>query len=199
MLRDGGVLGLAVEAQFHGLVNRDANLLSNVDLYLRDLGFGLFDLEVYRYSRSALPAAFALDLPAQTVTGQVSWGEALYFRDLGDPRYESMWEFRPSAVDVFKLMCLFEIFGLPDCAAELILEHEQLLGGERTRTELLDILAAQQAGAGTTYAELQHRFDAEARRRFSPGARSGDVRAARTTSLGRRIRAGRRRLRRRPR
>jgi FkbM family methyltransferase len=197
MLRDGGILGLAVEAQFHGLVDRESNLLSNVDLYLRDLGFGLFDLEVYRYSRSALPSEFALELPAQTVTGQVSWGEAFYFRDLGDPRYESMWGFRPTAVDLFKLMCLFEIFGMPDCAAELILEHGQLLGDERTGTELLDILAAQQVGAETTYADLLHGFDADARRRFSPGTPSGGVPQRGATSLGRRIRAGWRRARRR--
>jgi hypothetical protein len=170
ILRDGGVLGLAVEAQFHGPVASDANLFSNVDLYLRGLGFALFDLEVNRYSRSALPAEFVLDIPAQTVTGQISWGEAIYFRDLGDPDYESMWSFRPTAVDIFKLMCLFEIFGLSDCAAELILKYRELLGHARTRTDLLDLLAAEQNGAGTTYAELHRRFASEARRRFAPSS-----------------------------
>ena len=91
------MLGLAVEVQFHGTVGSDANLFSNVDRYLRGFGFGVFDLEVNRYSRDALPAEFTLDLPAQTVTGQVSWGEAIYFRDLGDPNYESMWDFVPSS------------------------------------------------------------------------------------------------------
>ena len=168
ILRDGGVLGLAVEAQFHGPVGPEANLFSNIDPYLRGFGFGLFDLEVYRYSRSALPAEFALHVPAQTVTGQISWGEAIYFKDLGDPDYESMWSFQPSAVDIFKLMCLFEIFGLPDCAAELILKYRELLGDERTRTELLDMLAEDQAG--TTFADLHRRFEDDARRRFSPSS-----------------------------
>jgi FkbM family methyltransferase len=165
ILREGGVLGLAVEAQFHGPVAPDANLLSNIDRYLRGYGFGLFDLEVYRYSRSALPAEFVLDIPAQTVSGQISWGEAIYFRDLGDPKYEATWGFEPSTTDVHKLMCLFEIFGLPDCAAELIVKYRALLPHERT--DLLDLLAAQQAGAGTTYADIQRRFASEARRRFS--------------------------------
>ena len=120
-----------------GRSRSDANLFSNVDQYLRGLGFGLFDLEVYRYSRSALPAEFALDVPAQTVTGQISWGEAIYFRDLGDPDYESTWGFEPSATDVHKLMCLFEIFGLPDCSAELVLKYGARLGGEQTRSEYL--------------------------------------------------------------
>ena len=169
-LRQGGILGLAVEAQFHGVVADDANLFSNVDRYLRGFGFGLFDLEVNRYSRTALPAEFALDLPAQTVTGQVSWGEAIYFRDLGDPHYESMWDFAPTGVDVLKLMCLFEIFGLPDCSAELILKYGPSVGDERMRTQLLDLLAADQAGAGTTYASLQRRFTNDVRRRFSPAS-----------------------------
>jgi hypothetical protein len=79
-----------------------------------------------------------------------------------------MWSFEPSDVDVFKLICLFEIFGLPDCSAELVLKYSQRLGGGGTRTEFLDLLASQQAGGGTTYAEVQRRFVADARRRFSP-------------------------------
>ena len=168
ILRDGGVLGLAVEAQFHGPVASDANLFSNIDLYLRGLGFALFDLEVNRYSRSALPSEFLLDIPAQTITGQASWAEAFYFRDLGDPGYESMWSFEPSDVDVFKLICLFEIFGLPDCSAELVLKYDQRLGDRRTRSKFLDILASQQAGERTAYGDLQRRFADDARRRFSP-------------------------------
>jgi FkbM family methyltransferase len=167
ILREGGVLGLAVEVQFHGPVASDANLFSNIDLYLRGLGFGLFDLEVRRYSRNALPAEFALDLPAETVTGQISWGEAIYFRDLGDTEYESMWGYRPSAVDLLKLVCLFEIFGLPDCAAELVLAYGELIGGSAARTRLLDVLATEQTGATTSFAGLHRQFAAEAVRRFS--------------------------------
>lgn len=167
ILRDGGVLGLAVEVQFHGPVTPDANLFSNIDRYLRGFGFGLFDLEVNRYSRGALPAQFALDIPAQTITGQASWAEAIYFRDLGDPAYDSMWTFRPSRIDVLKLVCLFEIFGLPDCSAELILKYGDGVGDEQTRTRYLDILASEQSGFETTYVELQRRFALDARQRFS--------------------------------
>jgi FkbM family methyltransferase len=173
ILRNGRVLGLAVEVQFHGPVSDDANLFSNVDRYLRGKGFALFDLEVYRYSRHALPAEFQLDLPAQTVTGQVSWGEAIYSRDLGDPEYESMWDFAPSSVEVLKLACLFEIFGLPDCAAELILKYEETLDRECDRTELLDRLAADQWGPGATFAGVHRRFEDDVRRRFSPHPTTG--------------------------
>ena len=166
MLRTGGVLGLAVEGQFHGAVADDANLFSNIDRYLRARGFALFDLEVNRYSRSALPSPFALEIPAQTLTGQVSWGEAIYFRDLGDPGYEATWAFVPSQTDVYKLMCLFEIFGLVDCAAELVLKYRELVGDGPSRTRFLDILASEQTGGGT-YAEVQRAFARDARRRFA--------------------------------
>ena len=98
----------------------------------------------------------------------MSWGETLYFRDLGDPRYEAMWGFEPSYVDLCKLMCLFEILGLPDCAAELVLKYGESFGDAGTRNSFLDIFAAQQSGGLETYASLQQRFARDARQRFSP-------------------------------
>lgn len=173
ILGSGRVLGLAVEAQFQGPTSQDANVFSNIDPLLRSQGFSLFDVEVYRYSRAALPASFLFDIPAQTATGQISWGEAIYFRDLGDPSYEEMWRFEPTTVDVLKLACLFEIFGVPDCSAELILKYGQRIGSEDERTELLDILAAEQYGREITYSKLLRQFEAETRARFaSPRTKS---------------------------
>ena len=83
-----------------------------------------------------------------------------------------MWEFEPSPVDLLKLMCLFEIFGLPDCSAELVLKYAQIVGDDETRTRYLDVLAAQQSaresGKTMTYANLQRTFARDARSRFSP-------------------------------
>jgi FkbM family methyltransferase len=168
ILRTGGVLGVAVETQFQGGLDPGANIFSNIDSYLRGHGFSLFELEVYRYSRSALPAPFLYDIPAQTTTGQVSWGEAIYLRDLGAEQYESTWGFEPSPTDICKLLCLFEIFGLPDCSAELLLKYGNRVADEKERTEYLDVLAAEQSGKTTTYAELEQDFSDDARRRFAP-------------------------------
>jgi FkbM family methyltransferase len=193
ILGSGRVLGLAVEAQFHGPVSRNANLFSNIDALLRDKGFGLFDLEVYRYSRAALPAQFVYDMPANTTTGQISWGEAFYFRDLGDPDYERTWAFEPTIEDVLKLACLFEIFGMPDCSAELIVKYGQRVGSERERTELLDILASEQAGVETTHSDLLREFAADAVTRFGRTVRGSDDLApepsGRVSRLRQRLRA----------
>jgi FkbM family methyltransferase len=168
ILRCGGVLGLAVEVQFQGLVGTETNLFSNIDLYLRERGFSLFDLEVHRYSRSALPSPFVYEIPADTVTGQVFWGEAVYFRDLGDPEYEAMWGFKPTRIDICKLICLLEIFGLADCSAELVLKYREALGDAAARSAYLDVLAAQQTDDEMSYVQLQRAFADDTRRRFSP-------------------------------
>lgn len=71
---------------------------------------------------------------------------------------------------VHKLMCIFEIFGLVDCAAELVVKYPEHIGDEGSRTEVLDLLASEQTGVETTYAELQERFAQDARARFAPNS-----------------------------
>ena len=61
-------------------------------------------------------------------------------------------------VDVLKLMCLFEIFGLPDCAAELVLVYGELVGNGATRSGFLDVLASEQTGAMRSFVDLHRRF-----------------------------------------
>ena len=144
----GGVVGLFVEAQFHGATHEYANTFSNIDRILRQQGFTLFDLEAYRYSRAALPAPFVTDLTAQTTSGQILWGEALYVRDLGAPDYERMWAYAITEERVIKLACLFDLFDLPDCAAELLINRGGFLD-RQVREGLLDLLAS---GAPGSYA-----------------------------------------------
>ena len=78
------VLGLEVEAQFHGAPHPYANTFSNIDQFLRSKGFSLFHMDNYFYSRGALPAEFYGGFFGQTKTGKIEWGEALYFRDLSN-------------------------------------------------------------------------------------------------------------------
>jgi hypothetical protein len=166
ILSSGGVLGLAVEVQFQGPNSEETGLFANIDSFLRRKGFSLFDLEAHRYSRAALPAPFVYDIPAQTVTGQVSWGDAIYFRDLGDPEYESSWGYSPTAEDVLKLACFFELFGLPDCAAELIFKYPESFGDESQRTSYVDALASESVRSETTYADVLRRFEQDSLERF---------------------------------
>jgi hypothetical protein len=142
----GGVLGLHVEAQFQGPQHEFANTFGNIDRLLRSHGFSLFDLTTNRYSRAELPAPFVYDIAAQTVSGQLLWGDALYFRDLASPSYETAWRYAVTPERVMKLACLYELFGLADCAAELLVNRGDVLAPS-TREDLLDLLAGGEPGA----------------------------------------------------
>jgi hypothetical protein len=159
LLQAGGVLGLSVETWFGGASHDYANTFSNIDRFLRARGFSLFDLDVYRYSRAALPAPFQYDIPAQTVTGQVMWGEAVYFRDLAMDGYEQTRSYTATRERIVKLACLFDLFGLPDCAAELLIKHRDVVG--ESVPALLNDLARAEAGRDIPYAEFIGAFEAD--------------------------------------
>src|SRR5204863_3540942 len=79
----------------------------------------LYDLDTYRTSRKAMPYPLLYDFrhengsPAggPSIQGQTMWGDALYFR---------------RTTKVLKLACLFEIFGLSDCAVETVQANPEI-------------------------------------------------------------------------
>lgn len=147
-----GVLGLKVEVQFQGAAHPYANTFANIDHYLRGHGLTLYDLQLFRYSRSALPRPFTSRLMASTVSGQVLSGHALYFRDLAHPGYERRHPFAITPERVLKLAALFDVFDLPDCAAELLLNR----GADPA---LLDLLPASAGYTEGSCQALTDRFD----------------------------------------
>lgn len=114
------ILGLFVECQFHPTPENPENIFSNIDKYLSRIGFSLFDLEIYRYTKSALPGNFQYDIFAQTDKGQTLWGDALFIRDYASKDFEKIWG-AISFEKKIKLICIYELFGLFDSAAELLL------------------------------------------------------------------------------
>lgn len=165
MLASTQVLGLSVECQFHGTVSRQANLFSNIDLFLRERGFSLFDIDLWRYTRAALPGRFVYDIPAQTHQGQIMWGEALYLRDLGDDTYEEQWKSAFSTEKILKLFCFFEIFGLPDCMAELLFKHEQNLKELGLFKDLIGLLSPSFNGQKISFDRYREEFSKFVRQR----------------------------------
>ncbi len=139
-LRRTSVLGLSIEVQFHGDVGDKANVFSNIDRFVRNQGFTLFDLEVYRYTRAALPGQFAYSCFGPTVDGQAQYGDAVYFRDLADPEYSRKFEFELTPAKILKCVCLLEGFGQNDSAAELLLAHRKTVESHIDLSEWLDTL-----------------------------------------------------------
>lgn len=159
MLSRADVLGLGIECQFHGLVHEESNTFRNVDRFLTGLGYSLFDVEVHRYTRSALPRPFVYSIPAQTHGGQVLWGDALYLRDLGQKDYEANWGLQFSVEKITKLGCLFELFGLEDCAAELLLKYRAQLAPLLDVDASLDMLATEVNGRRISYRKYFSAFE----------------------------------------
>ncbi len=159
LISKGPVLGIGIESQFHGLVHDQSNTFRNIDRLLTGWGYSLFDLEVHRYTRASLPGRFCYRIPAQTTRGQVLWGEALYLRDAGMKGYETDWAIQLSIPKILKLLCLFEIFGLEDCGAELLLKYRANLAGRLDVDACLDMLTPEVNGAKVSYERYVELFE----------------------------------------
>jgi len=159
LLRECPVLGIAVEVLFHGPNHPHAETFSAVDRFLRNHGFSLLDLEVYRYSRAALPQPFAGRVPAETTRGQAYWGDAVYMRDAGDPEYEKRWGVHLTPHKLLKLACLYEVFGCEDCAAEVLLTRRQVLRDLLDIEHGLDLLTPPRDGHPTSYRRYLEQFE----------------------------------------
>lgn len=133
------VIGLSIEVEFLQW-HKEQPVFSDVDSFLRPLGFRLYDLAIKRHSRKALPVPTASPTPGPVEQGQVIWGQALYLRDGADEIVSGAkdgWD----DIKVLKLASIMELFCLPDCAIELIqaAQGKGLLQG-RNVAHLIDLL-----------------------------------------------------------
>jgi FkbM family methyltransferase len=159
MIRPAGVLGFMVETPYTGAPTDGVHTFHNVDRLLKRHGFLLASMSVNRYSRAALPAPFAYAILAQTQWGQPLWGDLVYLRDAagsGNDRHGTL-----SPVKLLKLAALFELFRLPDCAAELLLAHREALSALVDVDALLDLLTPPLHGEQLSYREYVAAFEAD--------------------------------------
>lgn len=163
-LRTKDVLGVTVEVSFNTEPHPEASLFSRHDAYLRSLGFRLFDLDVRRYTRAALPGKFRYNIAAQTLAGQVDQGDAVYLRDFADPDFVRSGE-RPALAKLLKMVALFEIFGQNDCAVELIQAYREDFEQTFDIEQLVSVLCEEFTGTAdyATYMQTFERYMRERR------------------------------------
>lgn len=114
-------LALITEAQLQEMRDRRGTVWGDLDGLLRGHGYRLFDVDVHRYTRGALPGQFAIPLFAQTVGGPVLSCDALYMLDpVMDPEVMDELVQLDDPTVFLRLILLYEAFGLSDCAAALI-------------------------------------------------------------------------------
>lgn len=159
-LAEWGVLGLGLEVSFDGSEGETENSFHNTDRLMRACGFDLVGLTLRRYSLAALPGIFEFDSPAQTRTGRVQLGDAIYLRDLADPRHAALAaSLEPGKL--LKLAALASLASAPDLAADVLLASRERLEPLFDVAQGLDLLAAETQADGLSrlnYAEYMSAY-----------------------------------------
>jgi hypothetical protein len=166
-----GVLGVGVEVNFFGSAAPTDNTFHNIDRFLKSEGFELFDIRTRRYPVKDLPAPCAkpdIPYPASSAFGRCFQGDAFYARDICAPENAAFVEFIGHE-GLAKLAALFALFGLPDCAAEIMLTYGDRLTDFLDIDSGLDLLARQAQPEATSpllYRDYIAQFERES---YEPG------------------------------
>jgi hypothetical protein len=156
-LADARVMGFGMEVNFIGSASSTDHTFHNTDRFMRGHGFDLFQLTVRPYSNAVLPGRYIWPNPAQTEFGRPLQGDALYVRDLSDPRNAEL-AASISPEKILKTAGIFALFSLPDCAAEILLTFRSRLADLCDIDSSLDTLAAQaQESMGSTGSPLSYK------------------------------------------
>lgn len=168
------LIGVLSEFRFQKEIN-GSPIFSQLDAYVRDFGFRLYDMGFSHQSRRALPyeglpefdslryqlLPHGLPFFAYTTHGQIMDGDAVYFRDpllecnASDP-------LRITPVRLLKTAAFFELYSLNDCAAEIIEAHRRELAPLVDCDRLLDLLTPSFKGRSLAYkAYVKAFFDPE--------------------------------------
>jgi hypothetical protein len=185
-LVDRRILGLCAEVNFYGSDDPTEHTFHNTDRFMRKNGFDLFGLTTRSYSAAALPHRYQLSMPAQSIGGRPYQGDALFLRDVGSPEWSKFAQtFGPEKL--LKLAALFSLFGLPDCAAQVLVTYRLRLQSLIDVDRGLNLLVMEtELGAATamSYKELMAAFEAN-QKMFYPGGLPAAEEAAAAPASGR--------------
>jgi FkbM family methyltransferase len=163
-LENFGLLGLQLEVNFFGSALETDHSFHNTDRFMKARGFELFDLTgMRRYSLAALPSRYVHDSPGETEFGRILQADALYLRDLGFGEYRELAQ-RLGPEKLLNLVCLFAVFNLMDCAADIVRQFRGRLSSLCDPVRLLDLLAAQAQGPEgphLSYRDWMMRFESQ--------------------------------------
>ncbi len=171
---DNPIFGLEIEVHFKP--DGDTPLFSDIELYLRRHGYRVADLDIFKASSNAMPAPVAWDhrnhlnepILGPTTTGEMIHGDALFFLDLS--RVNPEWMRAKGPLYILKCASLFEVYGLPDCAAELLLQYSGEVEQVISVDEALNALVPDHFGQGLTYQQYLKTYQERVGRPVTPEA-----------------------------
>jgi hypothetical protein len=137
-----GILAVVMEINYIGSDYPTDHTFHNTDRFMRQNGFELFGLTIRPYSASSLPFRFLYNAPMQTTYGRPFQGDALYMRDICSTSSPVPNIFL-TPKKLINAVLLFSMFGLPDCAAEILLAHKEKLDPFFDITVFLNALTKQ--------------------------------------------------------
>jgi FkbM family methyltransferase len=156
-LSSGEILGFEIEVHF--LPRDNKPLLADIELLLRPHGYSLYDLDISRGASVQLPSPVAEDcrdhnnqpILGPTIEGRMVHGDALFFREIREkPETDDILKTK-NVTRIFKMASLFEVYGLPDCAVDLMLEYRGLIEPLLPVDALLNAFVPSYYGEGLTY------------------------------------------------
>jgi hypothetical protein len=114
------IIGLKIEVQFHGLVSTNNSTFNLIDNLLQKKNFSLVDLQVVKYDRFSLPGNFSYpEIPANTNSGPIMWGDAYYIKTNNNPNFFKNFE----SSRTLKLVYWLSNIKLYALAAEVLIEN----------------------------------------------------------------------------
>lgn len=149
-LSSGDVLGLDLEVNFYGTDNETDHTFHNTDRLVRKYNFELFNLDIRKYTRAALPDKFIYNFPAQTHKGSPMQADAFYMKNVNFIDKNTKW-FEP--FKLLKMAIIYELYGLNDCAAEIFVNYRKILENVIDVDKALDLLTPLFNGKEITYKE----------------------------------------------
>jgi hypothetical protein len=154
-------LGIGLEVNWFGSPHPADHTFHNVDRYVRQFGFELYDVTMTRFAHSALPSRYKSSWPAESETGRPYQGDALYLRDLASEESRAFSE-RLTPQKLLKAVLLFEMAGVPDGAAELLVRFRPKLEKVIDVGAALDALTEPQSkalfGEKMSYEQFMRKF-----------------------------------------
>ena len=181
------VLGFLIEVGFGGSEIETDSCFHNIDRKMRELGYLLIDLDLYRYSRSALPSKFIYNILAQTEKGQVMYGNALYIRDFLPEFSSTLWGHELSPIKLLKLASIYSLHGLDDIVAELLCVHRENLLDNIDVDYCLDLITPSFSGEKNSYAHFIETFRKDVASFFPNDVRLSEPITAELESLRKKI------------
>jgi Methyltransferase FkbM domain len=189
VLSERQVLGVGIEVNWFGSASSSESTFHNTDLFMRRESYALFGITVRPYSRTDLPAPFLREFYGETRFGQPYQGDAIYVRDLAAADQQDLADAYP-AEKLIKLACIYELIGLPDCAAEVLNRFRPRFAAFGDTEALLDALTPPLLGEKLTYWQYISKFEREPHL-FLPSAenmhsasRAGEVRTGQAEATG---------------